>query len=133
LRFAVSFNDVRTMSSLREHQARTDYLTGLANRRHFYDQLNASIELCRRGGTSFALLSIDLDRFKELNDTLGHYAGDQLLQQLGPRMQGVVRDGAVARLGGDEFGVILRDESAAAAVAERIHKALARPFELDEL
>jgi diguanylate cyclase (GGDEF)-like protein len=133
LRFAVSFNDVRNMSSLREQQARTDYLTGLANRRHFYGQLNDAIEVCRRRGTSFALLSIDLDRFKELNDTLGHYAGDQLLQQVGPRMQAVVRDAAVARLGGDEFGVILRDESAAAATAERIQRALARPFELDEL
>jgi len=133
LRFAVSFNDVRRLSSLRERQARTDYLTGLANRRHFYDQLNDTIEVCRRQGTSFALLSIDLDRFKELNDTLGHYAGDQLLTQIGPRMQAVVGDAAVARLGGDEFGLIVRDESAAAATAERIHRALARPFELDEL
>jgi len=119
----------------RQHtrEARTDYLTGLANRRHFYDQLNDTIEVCRRQGTSFALLSIDLDRFKELNDTLGHYAGDQLLTQIGPRMQAVVGDAAVARLGGDEFGLIVRDESAAAATAERIHRALARPFELDEL
>jgi len=133
LRFAVSFYDVRTLSSLRERQARTDYLTGLANRREFYDQLNETIELCRRRGTSFALLTIDLDHFKELNDTLGHYAGDQLLTQIGPRMQGVVGDAAVARLGGDEFGLILRDESAAVATAERIHRALARPFELTEL
>ena len=133
LRFAVSFNDVRNLSSLRDRQARTDYLTGLANRRHFYDQLNETIEVCRRRGTSFALLTIDLDRFKELNDTLGHYAGDQLLQQIGPRMQAVLRNGAVARLGGDEFGLILRDTSAAAAVAERIQSALSRPFELDEL
>ena len=133
LRFAVSFNDVRKLSSLRERQSRTDYLTGLANRRHFYDQLNATIDVCRRRGTSFALLTIDLDRFKELNDTLGHYAGDQLLHQIGPRMQAVVRDAAVARLGGDEFGLILRDESAAAATAERIQRALSRPFELDEL
>ncbi len=133
LRFAVSFYDVRTLSTLRERQARTDYLTGLANRREFYDQLNRTIDLCRRRGTSFALLTIDLDHFKELNDTLGHYAGDLLLTQIGPRMQAVVGDAAVARLGGDEFGLILRDESAAVATAERIHRALSRPFELSEL
>jgi diguanylate cyclase len=134
VRFAVTFNDVRRLSSIRERQARTDDLTGLANRRHFYAQLNAAIESCRRRGASFALLGIDLDHFKELNDTLGHYAGDLLLQQIGPRMQSVLRgEAAVARLGGDEFGVILRDASVAAAVAERIHRALARPFELDDL
>ena len=133
LRFAVTFDDVRKLSEIRERQARTDYLTGLANRRHFYAQLNAAIEGCRRRGASFALLTIDLDHFKELNDTLGHYAGDLLLQQIGPRLQSVVRDDAVARLGGDEFGLILRDASAAVAVAERIHQALARPFELEDL
>jgi diguanylate cyclase len=133
LRFAVSFNDVRNLSAIRERQARTDYLTGLANRRHFYEQLNASIEGCRRRGSSFALLTIDLDHFKELNDTLGHYAGDLLLQQVGPRLQSIVRGDPVARLGGDEFGLILRDASAAAAAAERIHQALARPFALEDL
>jgi diguanylate cyclase len=132
-RFALTFNDVRKLSEIRERQARTDDLTGLANRRHFYARLNDTIEGCRLRGTSFALLTIDLDHFKELNDTLGHYAGDQLLQQIGPRMQGVVREATVARLGGDEFGLILRDASAAAAVAERIHGALRRPFELDDL
>jgi len=133
LRFAVSFNDVRSLSAVRDSQARTDDLTGLANRRHFYDQLNATIDICRRRNTSFALLMIDLDRFKELNDTLGHYAGDQVLLQIGDRMRSLLGDAAVARLGGDEFGLILRDETAAAATAERIHDALARPFELDEL
>jgi diguanylate cyclase (GGDEF)-like protein len=134
VRFAVTFNDVRRLSSIRERQARTDDLTGLANRRQFYAQVNAAIESCRRRGASFALLGIDLDHFKELNDTLGHYAGDLLLQQIGPRMQSVLRgEAAVARLGGDEFALILRDASAAVAAAERIHRALARPFELDDL
>jgi GGDEF domain-containing protein len=115
LRFATTFNDVRKLSGIREFQARTDDLTGLANRRQFYAQLGGAIEGCRARGASFALLTIDLDRFKELNDTLGHYAGDLLLQQIGPRMQGVVRGEAVARLGGDEFGLILRDPSASTA------------------
>ena len=131
-RFALAFNDVRKLSEIREYQARTDDLTGLANRRHFYARLNDAIEGCRLRGASFALLTVDLDHFKELNDTLGHYAGDLLLQQIGPRLQSVMRDGAVARLGGDEFGVILRDASAAAALAERIHNALREPFELEE-
>ncbi len=132
-RFALTFNDVRRLSEVRERQARTDDLTGLTNRREFYARLNNAIEGCRMRGTSFALLTIDLDRFKELNDTLGHYAGDLLLQQIGPRMQSVVRGDAVARLGGDEFGLILRDSSAAAAAAERINEALRRPFEIEGL
>jgi diguanylate cyclase len=132
LRFAVTFNDVRRLSEIRERQARTDDLTGLANRRNFYAQLNEAIEGCRRRGASFALLTIDLDRFKELNDTLGHYAGDLLLQQIGPRMRSVVRGEAVARLGGDEFGLILRDATAAAATARRLDQALRRPFELGD-
>ncbi len=133
LRFAVTFDDVRRLSEIRERQARTDELTGLANRRRFYAQLNAAIEGCRRRGASFALLTIDLDHFKELNDTLGHYAGDLLLQQIGPRLQSILRDDAIARLGGDEFGLILRDASAAVAAAGRIHQALGRPFALQDL
>ncbi|MHB8531093.1 MAG: putative bifunctional diguanylate cyclase/phosphodiesterase [Solirubrobacteraceae bacterium] len=133
LRFTLTFNDVRRLSAVREREARTDYLTGLSNRREFYARLNSAIEGCRMRGTSFALLTIDLDRFKELNDTLGHYAGDLLLAQIGPRMQSVVRGDAVARLGGDEFGLILRDSSAAAVVAERINEALRKPFEIEGL
>jgi diguanylate cyclase (GGDEF)-like protein len=132
-RFALSFNDVRKLSEIRERQARTDDLTGLANRRHFYAKLNDAIEGCRLRGASFALLMIDLDHFKELNDTLGHYAGDLLLQQIGPRVQMVLRDGSIARLGGDEFGLILRDVEGAEATAERIHEALREPFELEDL
>ncbi|HEX9482747.1 MAG TPA: EAL domain-containing protein [Solirubrobacteraceae bacterium] len=133
LRFAATYDDLRRLSALRDRQARTDDLTGLENRRQFYERLNGAIEGCRARGASFALLAVDLDHFKELNDTLGHYAGDLLLQQIGPRIQGVVRGDPVARLGGDEFGLILRDASAAAPAAERIHQALARPFELDDL
>jgi diguanylate cyclase (GGDEF)-like protein len=133
LRFALTFYDVRRLSEVRERAARTDDLTGLANRRHFYSRLNDAIEGCRVRGSSFALLTVDLDHFKELNDTLGHYAGDLLLAQIGPRIQSVVRDETVARLGGDEFGLVLRDASAAAAAAGRVHEALRRPFEVEGL
>ena len=132
-RFALAFNDVRKLSAVRERQALTDDLTGLANRRHFYAEVNDAIDGCRPRGGSFALLMIDLDHFKELNDTLGHYAGDLLLQQIGPRVQTVVPDGTIARLGGDEFGLILCDADGARAAAERIHAALRKPFELEEL
>jgi len=132
-RFVLSFNDVRKLSDIRERQARTDDLTGLANRRHFYARLNDAVEGCRLRGASFALLMIDLDHFKELNDTLGHYAGDLLLQKIGPRVQTALRDGGIARLGGDEFGLILRDADGAEAAAERIDQALREPFEIEDL
>jgi diguanylate cyclase len=132
-RFALTFNDVRKLSASRERLASTDDLTGLANRRHFYARLNDAVEGCRSRGASFALLMIDLDDFKELNDTLGHYAGDLLLQQIGPRMRRVVRGGAIARLGGDEFGLIVRDADGAAVTADRIHEALRDPFELEDV
>ncbi len=133
IRFAMTFKEVRSLSEIRERQARTDELTGLANRRSFYARLHASVEGCRVRGASFALLMIDLDRFKELNDTLGHHAGDLLLQQIGPRLQGVLRDEPLARLGGDEFGLILRNADAAALAAERLHRALREPFQLEDL
>jgi diguanylate cyclase (GGDEF)-like protein len=132
-RFALTFKDVRRSSDVRERQARTDDLTGLANRRHFYAKLNDAIGGCRARGASFALLMIDLDHFKELNDTLGHYAGDLLLQQIGPRVQSVMRGCTIARLGGDEFGLIVRDAGGAEAAADRIHDALSEPLALEDL
>jgi diguanylate cyclase (GGDEF)-like protein len=115
-------------------EAHTDDLTGLANRRRFYELLQRAIAGASARSASFALLLIDLDGFKELNDTLGHYAGDLLLQQIGPRLQGVLRSGeALARLGGDEFALILRDADASEPVARRVDSALQRPFELEGL
>jgi diguanylate cyclase (GGDEF)-like protein len=132
-RFASTFNDVRKLSNVREHLARTDELTGLANRRHFYASLKGAVDGCTLRKSSFALLMIDLDRFKELNDTLGHHAGDLLLAQFGPRLQTVLRGGAIARLGGDEFGVIVREADGAQGAAERIQDALRAPFKLEGL
>jgi diguanylate cyclase (GGDEF)-like protein/PAS domain S-box-containing protein len=112
-----------------------DPLTGLPNRTLLRDQLDASIEAVSQGRSrSFALMVLDLDRFKEVNDTLGHHVGDVLLQQLGGRLLAAVRAGdLVARLGGDEFAVLVPDTDAAGAeqVARDLVLALQAPFLLE--
>jgi diguanylate cyclase (GGDEF)-like protein len=108
----------------------TDELTGLANRRALLARLDADVA----AGRPVGLVLFDLDRFKELNDTLGHPTGDVLLQQIGPRLTGLLRSGdLLARLGGDEFAVALGGPVAtedAARAAERLRAALERPFNL---
>ena len=90
------------------HQATHDALTGLPNRAHLQERLERHTTSTRVDDSRFALLLIDLDHFKEINDTFGHHQGDAILQQLGPRMMSAVREfDMVARLGGDEFGVLL--------------------------
>jgi diguanylate cyclase (GGDEF)-like protein len=119
-----------------ERQAVTDPLTGLGNRRHLLDRLDAKITEARSGGVRLALLLIDLDGFKELNDTLGHYAGDEVLRQIGPRLRALLReDDLLARLGGDEFAVALEpgDEAGASAAALRLRSALERSFRVGEV
>jgi diguanylate cyclase (GGDEF)-like protein len=109
----------------------TDDLTGLGNRRHLLARLDRSIADAERDKDELALLLIDLDGFKELNDTLGHHAGDQVLRQIGPRLAEVLRGGdTLARLGGDEFAVVLHpgDEAAASAAGLRLRSALERSF-----
>jgi diguanylate cyclase (GGDEF)-like protein/PAS domain S-box-containing protein len=110
------------------HQALHDALTGLPNRVLLHEHIAAAAD------HGAALLLIDLDRFKEVNDTLGHHYGDQLLIEVAQRMQNLLRrDEIVARLGGDEFAVLLpgvTDEQDVAAVAARIHDALDEPFPL---
>jgi diguanylate cyclase (GGDEF)-like protein len=92
--------------------ATTDELTGLANRKSFSDRINAEIQACQVTGESFTVLLLDVDRFKEINDTLGHQCGDVLLRQLGPRLADRVGpNGLVARFGGDEFGVLTGSRS----------------------
>ncbi|MCW8906839.1 MAG: EAL domain-containing protein [Sedimenticola sp.] len=116
------------------NQANFDVLTGLANRTLFLDRLDRAITYAQRDHHLLALLYIDLDRFKDVNDTRGHAIGDELLQEVGRRLQHCVRDmDTVSRLGGDEFTVILpviREKSSAAVVARSILADLARPFEL---
>jgi diguanylate cyclase (GGDEF)-like protein len=123
-----------------EHAARVEYLayhdglTGLPNRSMFSKCLSQSISEARRYERRLAVAFLDLDRFKQINDTLGHEAGDQLLQEVAARLKGCVRDSdTVARLGGDEFVVLLpelADEKYAAIVAQKILAAAARPFTL---
>lgn len=123
-----------------EQLAFYDPLTGLPNRRLLQDRLQQAVAACRLSGQAAALLLIDLDEFKTLNDTLGHDMGDRLLQHLAARLQGGLRErDTLARLGGDEFVVVLQElspgvhESAEQAreVAERLLGVLACPCELD--
>jgi diguanylate cyclase (GGDEF)-like protein len=115
-------------------QAHFDPLTQLPNRLLFRDQLQAELQAALQSGTSGALLFIDLDHFKRVNDSLGHEAGDQLLSIVAQRLRACVKDGdTVARLGGDEFTVILggvADAEEVAAVARRIIESLRRPVHL---
>ena len=130
-RTALAFRDVRALAETRR-QALTDDLTSMPNRRHFLRRLSAGITASRASDTSLALLLFDLDRFKELNDTLGHDAGDQLLCQVGERLHTAVRaTDMAARLGGDEFGVLLSgpcDAAQAELVADKILAVIGEPF-----
>ena len=114
--------------------ANYDSLTGLPNRGLFFDQLNREIKRSSRTGFPIALFFLDLDKFKEVNDQLGHDAGDELLRQAAQRIRSCVRDtDTVARLGGDEFTVILAEVQRNAhveRVARKILDELARPFSI---
>ncbi|MEA2361377.1 MAG: hypothetical protein QOD71_522 [Thermoleophilaceae bacterium] len=114
------------------HNALHDPLTGLPNRTLFVDRLAQALAQCQRRGTSVAVLFLDLDQFKLVNDSLGHAVGDELLQVLASRLDEALRPGdTVARFGGDEFLIIsddLRDASEAGLIAERTLGALSRSF-----
>jgi diguanylate cyclase (GGDEF)-like protein len=118
------------------HMAQHDALTDLPNRVLLKERLEQALAVTRKGGSSLAVLMLDLDRFKEVNDTLGHPAGDTLLQAVAARLLGCVRETAmIARLGGDEFAVIEHMDDPvveAVALAERITKALCEPFDLGD-
>lgn len=91
-----------------EYLATHDLLTNLPNRNLFFDRLNYTLLAAQREKGSFGLLIIDLDRFKEINDSLGHQVGDAVLKEVGLRLKRALRDSdTVARIGGDEFAVIL--------------------------
>nr|WP_326520722.1 bifunctional diguanylate cyclase/phosphodiesterase [Leptothoe spongobia] len=111
-----------------------DDLTGVASRAHFYQNLESSIKCSDRNTSRFGLLYIDLDNFKSVNDSLGHDAGDFLLQEIAKRLQNVARDiDFVARLSGDEFCILvndLEDDHAAAHVAQRCLDVISKPIEL---
>ena len=117
------------------HMAVHDALTGLPNRLLFRDRLNQELANAKRYGGGFAVLACDLDRFKTVNDSLGHPAGDRLLCVVADRLKAVIRDvDTVARLGGDEFAIILSwldNPQAVGLIAERIIESLGRPVDLD--
>ncbi|HET6811678.1 MAG TPA: EAL domain-containing protein [Acidimicrobiales bacterium] len=130
-----SFRDVTEQRRLEQelaHQAFHDSLTGLANQALFRDRVHHALTRLSRRGAPLAVLFLDLDGFKNINDSLGHTAGDELLISMAERVQGCLRvTDTAARLGGDEFAVLLEDlttEHEATVVAERIIVSLARPF-----
>ncbi len=123
---------LREQMQLIEHQALHDALTGLPNRTLFNDRAEQALLRAGRNGSGFTIMLIDLDRFKEVNDTLGHLSGDLLLREIGERLrQTLRRSDTVARLGGDEFGVVapdLSDAHVARMLADKLRHELARPL-----
>jgi diguanylate cyclase (GGDEF)-like protein/PAS domain S-box-containing protein len=117
-----------------EHQALYDFLTGLPNRALLRDRLDQAILEFERQRVPLALLLMDLDRFKELNDSFGHPFGDAVLKQVGPRLRTALRTAdTIARLGGDEFAILLpgvEDESSAVGMAKKLRDALEEPFSI---
>jgi len=119
-----------------KYLAQYDPLTNLPNRNLLYERMEQALVSSRHESKPLALILMDLDHFKEINDTIGHHAGDLLLQQVGLRLQGALRKtDTVARLGGDEFGVLLPgvDEEGATLAARQLLKALEPPFVIGEL
>lgn len=137
LRMVVRFALERHLASKRlVRLAHQDSLTGLPNKAMFRARLEHTVAVSRRNGMNFAVMIVDVDRFKPINDTYGHDMGDVLLQSVAARLTSAVRAcDTVARLGGDEFGLILDnvgDESQVTLVVQRIQHALAVPIQVDE-
>lgn len=114
----------------------SDILTGLPNRRALAERVDYAQAIARREGTPFALLNVDLDRFKQINDTLGHSYGDRVLKEVAERLKASLREvDMVARLGGDEFALLIHQADARGAehAARRVQDAMSRPFSFDKL
>ena len=131
----VNYRDITTRKTLENelrHQAFHDSLTGLANRALFVDRLGHALTLTRRNPRPLAVLFVDLDDFKTINDSLGHVEGDAILVGVAERLRGALRTGdTIARMGGDEFAVLVEDPPAASAptdVADRLLAVLQAPF-----
>jgi len=128
-----SVRELRTQARLRHRQAITDHLTGLANRRRLFGALDALFEQAAADRPPLALLFIDLNGFKRINDAFGHPVGDEILEQVGARFIRALRhNDLLARVGGDEFAALLVDAGApeAIAIADRLSASLAEPFAL---
>jgi diguanylate cyclase (GGDEF)-like protein len=128
--------ELETRERSAQHQALHDQLTGLANRTLLEDRLAQAIHRHNRSGEQVALLMLDLDRFKQVNDTLGHNAGDELVRQVGERLTSLLRDtDTVARIGGDEFAIVQaspRGEADVRRLCERVLETIREPFVLGE-
>jgi diguanylate cyclase (GGDEF)-like protein/PAS domain S-box-containing protein len=125
----------REAEALIEYQAYHDSLTGLPNRNLLKDRLQVALAGAKRNGSRVALLYLDLDEFKLVNDTLGHTVGDELLQRIAKRIENAIReDDTVARMGGDEFTVIasgIESDKAAVMVAEKLLEEVGQPLDLE--
>jgi len=125
----------KNMEEVLERQAMTDSLTGLPNRRLLYERAGQAISLAHRDGSGLALLMMDLDGFKAVNDAYGHVVGDRLLREVADRLRAVTRDAdTIARLGGDEFAILLRGgtgEAAAVSVCDRILRSFEPPAHME--
>ncbi|HEY3416620.1 MAG TPA: EAL domain-containing protein [Armatimonadota bacterium] len=135
----ITFNDITRLkrhAALLEHQAYHDALTGLPNRALFHDRLELALAHARRENAALAVMFLDLDHFKGINDTLGHFVGDQLLQETSARLVRCVRKAdTVARLGGDEFTLLLPEINQpedAALVARKVLEACSEPYLVGE-
>jgi len=138
IQFVSLFSDISARKADEElirYQANYDSLTGLPNRNLFLDRINIALKHAHRNNKQLALLLLDLDRFKWINDTLGHKAGDVILQETASRLKESVRDSdTVARLGGDEFAIILPElnhVSDAESIANKIFSAFKAPLSID--
>jgi len=137
--YRILFQDItrrKQAEELVKKLAFQDTLTGLPNRRLFHDRLVLALNQAKRNRERFAVMMIDLDRFKVVNDTLGHYVGDMLIQSVGQRLTNLLRKGdTVARIGGDEFILLLPSLGRidnADRIAEKIVSAFNEPFFLDD-
>jgi diguanylate cyclase (GGDEF)-like protein/PAS domain S-box-containing protein len=132
---SIDIGDRKRAEARAQYLATRDPLTDLPNRTLLGERLSHAIAAARRGGTQIAVLFVDLDRFKSVNDSLGHHMGDKLLIAVATRIGRVIREGdTLARFGGDEFVLVvegLRSKEGAEGVARKIPAALAAPFEID--
>lgn len=126
----------RKLLKLFQHLSSFDYLTNLSNRVHFEEVLKKSIERAKRNNKILALLYLDIDKFKSVNDKYGHHVGDKLLIHVAESLTNCIREGdTVSRIGGDEFTIILEDImdlTQVKQVAKRILKATHQPFQIDQ-